>query len=448
MSNLGFQSLYHRLCLFHGLQVHRFFKEQGEKIYSPELREARGLESQDVLFFSVSFELDYRHLLTMLRAASIPLWRDEREARDPLVVVGGITVTANPWILAPFADVIYLGDMEKSLYELVEIMLDSGFSRERSVLLKLAALPGVYIPEVHGRKPVPRALLQRIVEPAHTVILTKNTEFSDRVLIEIGRGCRNTCRFCMTRCVNNPLRTVPSARVLDTLTPAEALSNRVGLVAPVLTDHRELAPMVREMNNRGMKISFSSLRADDFDEEIADLLKVNGQNTVTFAPETGTTALRRRIGKGLSNEELLQAVKIGLDYGIRRFRYYFMYGLPGEKEEDIEAMGRLARETVKLFGKEKAELFLSINPFVPKMETGLGGHGLRSFSYYEEMMKRLQRTLETVERVRYRFETLKHLFLHYSLSVGKEQVGALLGRCVEKGNYRGFTEAATRMAGR
>jgi radical SAM superfamily enzyme YgiQ (UPF0313 family) len=447
MSNLGFQSLYHRLSLFHGLQVHRFFMEQGEKLYSPELRDAQVLGSHDVLFFSVSFELDYRQLLAMLKAASIPLWRNKRGRADPVVVVGGITVTANPWILGPFADVIYLGDMEKSLSELVELMLEHGFSRERSVLLRLALLPGIYIPELHGREPVPRALLKPIIEPAHTVILTKNTEFSDRVLIEIGRGCRNTCRFCMTRCVNNPLRTVPPANVLATLAPAAALSNRVGLVAPVLTDHRDLAPMVREMNNRGMKVSFSSLRADDFDEEIADLLRENGQNTVTFAPETGTTALRRSLGKGLSDEQLLHAVKIGLDHGIRRFRYYFMYGLPGEGEEDIEAVGHLVRETVKQFGKAKAELFLSINPFVPKMGTDLEAQGLRSLSYYEETRKRLQRTLDPVERVRYRFETLKHLFLHYFLSVGEEQVGALLGRCVERGNYRGFSEAAFPMVG-
>jgi radical SAM superfamily enzyme YgiQ (UPF0313 family) len=447
MSNLGFQSLYHRLALFHGLQVHRYFVEQGHTLFSPDLRGPQGLRGNDVLFFSVSFELDYRYILHMLKEAAIPLLRNERDKGDPLVVVGGITVTANPLVLSPFADAICRGDMEMSLSALVERMLEHQFRRERGLLDRIAELPGLYVPAVHGADPVPRALLKRIVEPAHSVILTRNTEFSDRVLIEIGRGCRNTCRFCMTRCVNNPLRTVAPADVREILDHAEELTDRVGLVAPVLTDHRDLAPRVREMNDRGLTVSFSSLRADDFDDEIADLLKQNGQRTVTFAPETGTDTLRRRIGKGLSDEQLLHAVSTGLDHGIRRFRYYFMYGLPGEGEEDIDAVARLARETVRRFGETRAELFLSINPFVPKRGTDLEDQELYPLSYYEEVQHTLQQTLGAIERVRCRFESLKQLHLHYYLSVGNEQVGNLLGHCVKKGNCRNFVEAASSIMG-
>jgi len=194
-------------------------------------------------------------------------------------------------------------------------------------------------------------------------------------------------------------------------------------------------------------VSFSSLRADDFDDEVADLLKRNGQRTVTFAPETGTTTFRRRMGKGLSDEQLLHAVSAGLDHGIRRFRYYFMYGLPGEGEEDIDAVAHLARETVRRFGKTRAELFLSINPFVPKRGTDLEDQGLYPLTYYEEVQHTLQQTLGAIERVRCRFESLKQLHLHYYLSVGNEQVGALLGSCVKKGSYRNFAEAAARIMG-
>lgn len=416
-------------------------------MFCPDLRRSPNLSKYDVLFFSVSFELDYPQLLRMLMTAGIPLEREAREEGGPFLVIGGITVTANPKILSPFADIIYVGDMECSIAEVVGLMLEHGFMRERALFDQLAGLSGVYVPAVHGREPVPKAHMKRISEPAHTVVLTENTEFANRFLVEIGRGCRNQCRFCMTRCVNNPLRNIPVARVMETLDHAVSLTRRVGLIAPVLTDHPGLGDMVRAMNGRGMTVSFSSLRADDFNEEVAALLRYNGQYSVTFAPETGTVELRRRIGKKLTNEELLRAVDIALTHDIRRFRYYLMFGLPGESEQDIAAVGVLARETVKLFGGLKAELHLSINPFVPKLGTVLGSYRLYPLEYYTGVKRALEQGLRGVERVRYRIESLKQLHLHYYLSVGDERVGSLLGCCVEKGSFRGFSEAARETAG-
>jgi radical SAM superfamily enzyme YgiQ (UPF0313 family) len=466
MSNLGFHSLFHRISLFHGLQAHRFFIERGKEVHSPDvqspftgppaqrvrraqLREDEGndLSRYDVILFSVSFELDYVNLLIMLMKADIPFNRDDRGEMHPIIVVGGVAVTANPRILGGVADIIYLGDMEVSIDAMTAALMEHEFRHEISLYHEIARLSGVYVPAVHGVGSVAKAHQERILEPAHSVILTKNTEFSERFLIEVGRGCRNLCRFCMTRCVNNPLRTVPVDRVMHTLQAAAGLTDRVGLIAPVLTDHTELGSIVKGINQAGMRVSFSSLRADDFDEKIGELLEINKQASVTFAPETGSERLRVQMGKGLTDEQLLRAVAVALAHGVRRIRYYFIFGLPGERESDVSAVQSLVRETVGLFGGNRAELHLSFNPFIPKMRTALASQRLYPLEYYECVKEKLKADLLGIDRVRFRFETLKTFYLHYYLSIGDERIGSLLVRCIKSGSFRGFGEEARTLIG-
>jgi radical SAM superfamily enzyme YgiQ (UPF0313 family) len=294
---------------------------------------------------------------------------------------------------------------------------------------------------------VQRALVEEISEPAHTAILTKNTEFSGMFLLEIGRGCRNFCRFCMARCLNSPVRIVQEEKVVNTARTALSHTGRVGFIAPVLTDHPGLIHMVRSINEMGLHVSFSSLRADDFTEGIAGLMRQNGQNSVTFAPETGSVELRRRMGKKLSDEELLKAVEIALSNGMRRIRFYFMYGLPGETESDIDAIPLFVRNTLRLFRGDKTSLLLSINPFVPKKETPLENTPLHPLSYYADVRDSLSESLGGLDQVMLRMESLRTLPLHYHLSVGDNRIGSLLGECIQNGSFRGFHTAASEIMG-
>jgi radical SAM superfamily enzyme YgiQ (UPF0313 family) len=446
MSNLGFQSLFHGISLFHGLQAHRFFIERDGNLYSPDFH-VHSLDGYDALFFSVAFELDYVNLLTMLNRSGIFLLREKRVEGRPMLVVGGVTVTANPLVLSPFADILYLGDMECGLQEILRAMIAYDFKRSDAFLASVGQIKGAYVPAVHGKEPVARAAVPTITDPAHTVILTQNTEFANMFLIEIGRGCRNRCNFCMTRCVNRPFRSIEERIVVDRVEMALPYTARVGLVAPVLTDHKSLSSIVRRLNGMDMRVSFSSLRADDFNRDIALLLRENGQHTVTFAPETGSEELRRRIGKELTDAALLDAVRTAREYGVRRFRYYFMIGLPEETADDIGAIGKLVRRTVQVLSQGKGQLVLSINPFVPKMGTGLETARLYPLEYYERVRALLKEDLAGIKGVRYRIESFRKLYLQFYLSVGDHKIGMLLGQCLGEGSLRGFDAAAARIMG-
>src|SRR5260370_41682532 len=95
MSSLGFQTIYR--------EIHAHAAATAERAFLPDdvaaWREARvplcTYESQqpvaqfDCLAFSVSYELELPGLFEMLELAGIPLLREERSEKHPLVVCGG-----------------------------------------------------------------------------------------------------------------------------------------------------------------------------------------------------------------------------------------------------------------------------------------------------------------------------------------------------------------------
>src|ERR1700688_912284 len=120
MSILGFQTVYRLFNACDDIVCERVFLPPKQEL--AELLTSKTtlvtLESQtpvgefDVLAFSVSFEWDYVNILTLMRLAGIPRRAVERDARHPLIVIGGAVTFVNPEPLAPFADVIAAGEGE------------------------------------------------------------------------------------------------------------------------------------------------------------------------------------------------------------------------------------------------------------------------------------------------------------------------------------------------
>ncbi len=113
---------------------------------SPRLESQLPIADFDVLAFSVSFEWDYTNVLTMLRLSGLPLRAAERDHRHPLVVLGGATSFLNPEPLAPFVDVVCVGEGEVLAPALVAALAAGG--GRQAVLERLAREPGMYVPSL------------------------------------------------------------------------------------------------------------------------------------------------------------------------------------------------------------------------------------------------------------------------------------------------------------
>ncbi|MCL4811706.1 MAG: hypothetical protein KJ061_04430, partial [Vicinamibacteraceae bacterium] len=155
MSNLGLQTVYRLFNALDEVVCERVFLPPKQELQAQLASGLRlvSLESQtpiadfDVFAFSVSFEWDYPNLVSMLRLAGLPVYAAERDARHPLVVVGGPVTFVNPEPLAPFADVIAAGEGEMLIPALVEALRDG--SPKSAVLESLAGRRGFYIPSFY-----------------------------------------------------------------------------------------------------------------------------------------------------------------------------------------------------------------------------------------------------------------------------------------------------------
>jgi len=100
-------------------------------------------------------------------------------------------------------------------------------------------------------------------------------------------------------------------------------------------------------------------------------LKKGGAQTIALAPEAGSQRLRQLIKKGISEDDILEAIdKVG-EQGIKQFKLYFMIGLPSETDEDIEEIINLTLKCKNILGRQQTGCRLSLNvaPFVPKAST-------------------------------------------------------------------------------
>ncbi|HET7292117.1 MAG TPA: radical SAM protein [Vicinamibacteria bacterium] len=396
MSNLGFQGV---VQLFNAKD-----DVLCERVFLPDDTDAAELHTSgaplrsfetgtplrdfDVVAFSISFENDYVHVLRMLGLAGIPLRACDRGPRDPIVLFGGAAVFLNPEPLAPFADVMGVGEGEALVGRFVDALL--GAETPRKGLDALRAKDGFYVPsryEVHlhadgtiarvdGEGPVvrQRAWPGRMPMP-QSAILTPHTEMSMKFMVEISRGCPCMCRFCWAGYNYLPVRGFSRREIVERAREVRGLTNRIGLVSTAVCDHPEIDGIVDDLAALGYEVSVASLRLDDLTPQFVFKLADTGVQGLTLAPECGSDRMRHILNKQFSNEEILDKASWIFENGIQNLKLYYMVGLPFEEHGDVESIVDLTeriRGRMLDAGRKRGRLgriHPSVNPFVPKPGT-------------------------------------------------------------------------------
>jgi len=373
MSNLGVHALYKLLNSHDKVVAERAFWEADDSQSPPlSLESQRPLSDFAVIAFSISYELDYFNVARILKASGIPLYAADRDQRHPLLIAGGPCVIANPMPLAPFFDCLCIGEAEPIVPAILPVIAEGIGGSRRDLLKSLASLPGVYVPQHHSGKPVVRQWAKNLDEfPVASVILTPDTELGDLYLIEVERGCNWGCRFCLVNKAFHPMR----YRSLDSLI-AQAEEgpkhrNRLGLVGAAVSDHPRIEELMTRLTDIGAKLSVSSLRVAPLSGVVLRELARGGARTITLAPEAGSQRLRQVIKKSISQDDVLKAIEMVAEQGIKQVKLYFMIGLPSETDEDIEEIIDLSLDCKRLLDSRQpgTRLTLNISPFVPKAGT-------------------------------------------------------------------------------
>jgi radical SAM superfamily enzyme YgiQ (UPF0313 family) len=383
MSSLGFQRVYELIHRRPEWACERFFTDGVGMPISVET--GRPMNDFGCVCFSVSFEEDYVNLLQMLTRARIPLRRRDRGSWDPVIVMGGSCASINPLPMSEFVDVFAIGAAENVLPEMLAA-LEGEESRE-AVIERLAAQDGFYVPAFHNPEEegdeIPKLNKLELTEeqmkaPGHlptTAIVTPHTEFSEKFLIEMSRGCPEKCRYCWASFGMGRFRWHPTDYILASLERARPVTDQLGFVATAVGDHPDIEKILREANGLGFRTSVSSIRIPAVTEGVLAALHDSGDRSITLAPETGTDELRVKMGKPIPNSFLLEKVRLIFRHGFTSLKLYFIVGLPGETMEDIQGILDLAAQVKGIMLEELPKqglignVHLGVNVLVPKPYT-------------------------------------------------------------------------------
>ncbi len=472
MSNLGLHILYQLVNGRGDTACERFFlpdrgdEREYEKTNTPLL----SVETQRPLFAfpliaaTVSFEMDYFHLMRLLHLGRVRPLAKERGDSEPLLIVGGPCATFNPEPLSEIADAFVIGEGEETLLRLLDVYYEKKSERaqKRELLRALADLDGVYVPRFYRHHYNEDGVLERIkpldgvkrtvkrqwirnldAYEAHTVVRTEATEFKNLYLVETARGCGRHCRFCMAGyCFRKP-RNRSLAALKQTIAAAKAYGKKIGLMGAAVSDYPAINELCDFINGCGLKMSVASFRADSVTEVLVDFLAKGGAQTLTLAPEAGSDRLRAVINKGISDEHIFHAIAWGVKAGIAHYRLYLMVGLPYEEDDDADAIVLLAKRVKRYMEELKSSgtLTLSINPFISKPFTPFQWLPMAKLQTVEERLKRIRTALKKERKIDVLIESPREAYIQGVLARGDRRVAKALYDAFQGGGSKAFWRA-------
>lgn len=425
----------------------------------------RSLTDFDILGFSLSYELGATNILEMLSLAGIPLtWQERMDeavwdveiGSFPLIFAGGQTATGNPEPYAEFFDFIALGDGEELLPE-IGLVIEEGKKAKlsrRELLLDLAQVPGVYVPqfydvdELGAVKPnhpyVPERILRRVATPipAYSIGLVPYVEtVHDRLTVEVRRGCTRGCRFCQPGMLTRPARDVAPDQIVNTIEKGMRATgyNEFSLLSLSCSDYLALPSVGLEIKNRlkndNISLSLPSQRVDRFDENIANIIGGTRKSGLTFAPEAGTQRMRDIINKGLTNEELLRGIKTAYEQGWDRVKLYFMIGLPGETDADVIGIAetiRWLKQECRGARRKPLNFNVTISNFTPKPHTPFQWHSV-STDEFERKQVLLKEEFRGIRGLKANFTDVRISAMEDFLGRGDRRLSTVVKQAWERG---------------
>lgn len=427
MASLGYLWLYKIASSIDGINAVRLYTDSN-KIF---------LNSIDSMAFSMSFDFDFLGVFKILESLNIPFYSKERNDDFPLIFAGGPVLTTNPRPYEKFFDFMIIGDGEQNFVQVLDILRQKKNKIETLELLK--NIEGVYVP---GNK-VKKATVN-LKDVIYTPILSDKSYFKDTFIIELARGCMNRCAFCTASYTNLPFRYNEFNKIIDAINLGLNYTNKVALLGAQIASHPKFEDIMFYLRNKienglNLELGISSLRTDAITPDIIKTLVLGGQKHSTIAIEAASENLRKFINKNLKEEQILNAIRISRENGLKGVKIYSMIGIPNEQNEDIQEFIRLGE---KIKNENKGfNIEFSFSTFVPKPQTPLQWAQREDTKSLESKQKFLQKELAK-KGIQSKFSSPKWDYWQTILSRADDNIAAFLVEVYQNGgNIAAFKKA-------
>ena len=474
MSYVGFRILYHLLNKEDGIAAERVYapwidmeaKMRERNIPLRTLETEQRLANCDFVGFTLQYELSYTNILNMMDLGGVPMFTAERGDEDPFVIVGGPCVF-NPEPLADFIDFAVVGEGEEIMIELMNCY--KAWKRagkpggRQGFLHEVVQLKGIYVPSFYDVKynedntiasvtpneeNVPDKVYKRVVADMNSVdyptapIVPFGEIVHDRIMLEVFRGCSRGCRFCHAGIVYRPVRERKPEVLMDLSRKLidNTGYNEISLISLSSADYSHLPGLVHNMIGEFSKdrvsVSLPSLRIDAFCVAIAKEVNAVRKSGLTFAPEAGSQKMRDVINKGVTEEDLMNAVGAAFESGWSSVKLYFMIGLPFETDEDVLAIADLAKKVQwkykQVTGKGGCRVTVSASGFVPKPYTAFQWFGQNDVETFRRKQFLLKDALK-VKNISFQYHDAKTSCVEGVFARGDRRLGKALYIAWQKG---------------
>ena len=387
--------------------------------------------------FSMSFDFDYLGVLEILEKLNIPFYSKDRDDNLPLIFAGGPVLTTNPKPYEAFFDFIIIGDGEELFDKVLDILMLK--LSKKDTLSKLSEIEGVYLP---NKKTIKATVsLNNVI---YTPILSDKSYFKNTFIIEVARGCMNRCAFCTASYTNLPFRHYEYEKIIEAIEFGLKYTNKIALLGAQISAHPRFNDILSYIKNKidngvNIELGISSLRTDSVTPDMIKTLVAGGQKHSTIAIEAASERLRKFINKNLSTEQILNAVHIARENGLKGLKIYSMIGIPTEKEDDIQEFINLAK---KIKNEKKGfNIEFSFSTFVPKPQTPLQWSNREDTKSLEKKQKFLEKELIKLG-IQSKFSSAKWDYWQTILSRGDERISPLMVEVYKNGGKLGAYKSA------
>lgn len=284
------------------------------------------------------------------------------KAHGAKVMMGGADSTARPDVYLqhtvdgePVVDVVTVGESEKTIPELLPVLLEGVVRGPR-----LGAIQGLaYRDEAGEVVTTPRRPLLNDVDalplPARDLIdWTPYREawrehhgvFSMSVIAT--RGCPFNCAWCQKIVFGRSFRPRAPELVAEELRHLKEhyRPDFVRIVDDAMGIDREWVRRWRDaVLEKDASIPYECLsRVDLMDAEMARWLKETGCQRIAFGAESGSQKVLDAMTKNTTVEQIYETARLCRDVGIETY-FYMMVGYPGETWADLRRSVKMLRET-------------------------------------------------------------------------------------------------------